>query len=319
MNEVYFKGHITDSFFFKPSQLYDENRKILKDLSHIEKGELYFIVERGRVRISPKSMSMTRDGYITFDLVGDSGHIATPTIESSRLFIDLGNKFKEIYGSWSKLQQYVVKVDSKSEYDLLQRQGSSLPKIGVSLVPEKQNKKNFVIKLYTPDGQVNDMEFQLHSIISEYELETFDFPKIVYIGKSSNLEDRIYKHEKIQQALACCDDDSDIYLYAFQFDCEKIIKECINGVNYLRSGDVDDITRDDRRTIVEIGLINYFKPQLNVHYIGDDLTNIEVINNVLLDKFTHICVELIFDPGVFWKFGTQSVACSYEHMHIIKI
>ncbi|TON65181.1 hypothetical protein CGH51_23975, partial [Vibrio parahaemolyticus] len=93
-----------------------------------------------------------------------------------------------------------------------------------------------------------------------------------------------------QQALACCDDDSDIYLYAFQFDCEKMIKERINGVNYLRRGDVDDITRDDRRSIVEIGLINYFKPQLNVHYIGDDLTNIEVINNVLLGKFTHICV-----------------------------
>jgi len=318
-NETYFKGHITESLFFKPSQLYDKNRKILKNLSHIEKGELYFIVERSRVRISPGSLSMTDDGHITFDLVGDSGHISRPTIPTSRLFIDLGVKFKQIYGSWSKLQEYVIKVDGKSAYELAQKQVHERPFIGVSLVPEKQNKKNFVIKLHTPDGEVNDMEFQLHSIISEYEIDTFDLPKIVYIGKSSNLEERIYKHERIQEALACCDDDSDIYLYAFQFDCEKIIKKRINGVTYLEREDIKNISRDDKRSIVEIGLINYFKPHLNVHYIGNDLANISVINNVLIGEYTHICVELIFDPGMFWKFGTKNITCSHEHMHFIKI
>ena len=116
-------------------------------------------------------------------------------------------------------------VENIDDYKRSLAESRELPTIGLSLIPEKQTKKNVALRLYTPDGQANDAVVPIHSIISAYGIIARDYPKIAYIGKSSSLVDRIYKHEKIQQALAELDDDSDIYLYAFQFDSDKVIKK----------------------------------------------------------------------------------------------
>ena len=314
MEGIYFNAHLTESIFFKPEQLYDGNRKVLKNLEHIEKGNIYFIAERGKVRVDPKKVKLSSKGRLRIDLRLCDGTVVRETIDTAPLFIDLGDMFRKIYGDAKTLQMHIKSVENTDEYERLLSKSGSLPVIGLSLIPEKQNKKNVALRLYTPDGQVNDAPFSIHSIISAYAIDIRDFPKIAYIGKSSSLSDRIYKHEKIQQALAVLDDDSDIYLYAFQFDSDKIInKKLSDGRMYLERNYTSDVAGADAISLVEMSLINYFKPTLNTDYVNADIPRNDIFRRSLSNKYTNFVMEVIHDDGSFWEFGSEVVPSSLSH------
>lgn len=314
MEGTYFNAHLTKSIFFKPEQLYDTNRKVLKNLEHIEKGNIYFIVERGRVRIEPKKVKLSSKGRIRIDLKLCDGRIIQETIDSAPLFIGLGAAFKKVYGDTKTLQSHIRSVENIDEYNCLLSNPSPLPIIGLSLIPEKQTKKNIALRIYTPDGQVNDALFKSHSIVSAFDINTRDYPKIVYIGKSSSLSDRIYKHEKIQQALAELDDESDIYLYAFQYDTDKIIiKKNPSGQTYIERNYTSDVTTADSLSLVEMSLINYFKPILNRDYVDAYIPENEIFRRALSKKYTQLVMEVIHDRGNFWEFCSDTVTASLSH------
>lgn len=314
MEGIYFNAHLTDSIFFKPEQLYDGNRKVLKDLEHIEKGNIYFIAERGKVRIDPKKVKLSSKGRLRIDLRLCDGKVIRETIDTAPLFIDLGDMFKKTYGDEKNLQKHIKSVEDADDYKRQLSTSGPLPIIGISLIPEKQNKKNVALRLYTPDGQVNDAPFTIHSIISAYGIDIRDYPKIAYIGKSSSLNDRIYKHEKIQQALATLDDDSDVYLYAFQFDSDKIInKKLPDGQTYLDRNYTSDVANDDAISLVEMSLINYFKPTLNTDYVNADIPKNDIFRRSLSNKYTQFVMEVIHDEGSFWTFGSEIITSSLSH------
>lgn len=314
MKEIYFNAHLTQSIFFKPEQLYDGNRKILKNLEHIEKGNIYFIAERGKVRVNPKKIKLSSKARLRIDLSLCDGKVIREIVDAAPLFIDFGDMFRKTYGDERTLQKHLKSVDDADDYKRLLSKSKSLPIIGISLVPEVQNKKNIALRLYTPDGQVTDTPFAIHNIISTYGFNIRDFPKIAYIGKSSSLSSRIYKHEKIQQALAVLDDDSDVYLYAFQFDSDKIInKQLANGQRYLERNYTSDVANEDVISIIEMSLINYFKPRLNTDYIDANITSNDIFRRALSNKYTQFVMEVIHDEGSFWEFGSETVSSSLTH------
>jgi hypothetical protein len=320
VDKIYFNAHLTDSFFFKPEQLYDGNKKILKDLSFIEKGNIYFIVERGKVRVDPKKVKLSSKGRIRFDLKLCDGAILRETIDVAPLFIDCGHTFKKKFGNAKVLQDHIRSVNGQDEYNKLLANSVGLPLIGISLIQEKQTTKNIAFRVYTPDGQSLDAPMMVHNIISIFNIDIMDYPKIVYIGKSSCLSDRIYKHEKIQQALSVLDDESDIYLYAFQFDTDKIIQRKLqNSQVYLERNYTHDVDADSALAIVEMSIINYFKPKLNINFVDSFIPNNEIFKKSLKNKYTHMNMEIIHDGGSYWNFGSEVVTPSLNHTFFYEV
>ena len=311
--DVTFNPYLSDSLFFRPEQMYGENRKIFEELSYIVKGNIYLLAERRKVRVLPSSISLSADGYISASFILENGSAIPARFPFAPTILQLGTKFLEVYGNVDTLQKYVVGVKNQDEYLTRQKSASDRPLIGVSLDGEAQNKKNIALRLHTPDGQVEKLPLSVHSILSAFEIDVGDHPLVLYIGKSEHLKDRIYRHEKIQQALSTIDDDSDLYLYAFQFDTNKYTRSYLpNQTLILKRDYVTDITAEDQLAIVEMCLINYFKPRLNKDYKDCDIPLNSVYQSALKGRYNQVVLEVDHDSG-FWNFGTEHTAVKLRH------
>lgn len=311
--DVTFNPYLSNSLFFRPEQMYGENRKIFEELPHIVKGNIYLLAERRKVRVLPSSISLSDDGYISASFTLEDGLIVPARFPFAPTILQLGTKFLEVYGNADALQKYVVGVKNQAEYFARQQSTSDRPLIGVSLDGEAQNKKNIALRLHTPDGQVGKLPFSVHSILSAFEIDIGDHPLVLYIGKSEHLKDRIYRHEKIQQALSTIDDDSDLYLYAFQFDTNKYTRSYLPDKTLVLKRDyVTDITAEDQLAIVEMCLINYFKPRLNKDYKDCEIPLNPVYQTALKGRYNQVVLEVDHDAG-FWNFGTEHIAAKLRH------
>lgn len=311
--DVIFNPYLRDSFFFKPEQMYGENKKIFENLPYVIKGNIYFLAERRKVRVLPSSIRLSNDGYISTSFTLEDGSSIPARFPFAPTILQLGTKFLEVYGNADILQKYVVGVKDKDDYLKRNKFTTDRPLIGVSLDSEVQNQKNIALRLYTPDGQVVILQFSVHSILSAFEIDLGDHPLVLYIGKSEHLKDRIYRHEKIQQALSTIDDDSDLYMYAFQFDVNKITSSYLSGKPSILTRDyVTDVSEKDQLAIVEMCLINYFKPRLNKDYVDCEISSNPVFQTALSGHYRRVILEVDHDGG-FWNFGTEHVEAKLRH------
>lgn len=309
-----YNPYLSESMFFKPEQMYGENRKVFKDIPYIDKGKIYFLAVRNRVRIIPGSVELLDTAKIKFEILIDGANSKVIEVDTAPLFIDFGNKIREVFKNSSYLQEHMVAVKDTVDYmEKLRNNTKSSPLIGVSYIKDKQNKKSIPLKIHTPDGREGELPFTVHSILSEFEIDIADFPKILYIGKSEKLNNRIYRHEKIQEALAVVDDEDDIYLYSFQFK-DKRINLSMDDSNFAtyKEEKVNDINAEDRISLVEMALINYFKPKMNSDYVNSDLNQSEIFKRALSKKYTHFVQEVDHDGG-FWNFGSDAVSPALRH------
>lgn len=180
----------------------------------------------------------------------------------------------------------------------------------MSCATELQSNRNIALRIHTPDQMQGDLPFSIHSILSKFEIEIGDFPKVLYIGKSEKLNDRIYRHERIQEALAVIGDENDLYLYSCQFDDSRLIIE--KNKNIFIREEVDDIDTQDRISLLEMSLINYFKPVMNSDYVDSDLNDSSIFNRALKNKYNKTVVEVDHEGG-FWNFGSDKVQPSLRH------
>ncbi|HDI1213775.1 TPA: hypothetical protein PKO72_002516 [Aeromonas hydrophila] len=310
-----YNPYLSESMFFKPEQMYGENREVFKEIPYIEKGNIYFITERVKVRVISKSVKLSKGAILRFAVQADGHKEKFVEIETAPLFIDLGGMFRKIFGDSKSLQKNMIGVQSHEEYmKILRSSVDSLPIIGVSYLENLQNKKNIPLRIHTPDGRYGDLPFTIHSILSEYDIKIGDFPKILYIGRSGQLNERIYRHERIQEALAVIDDESDIFLYSFQFKDSRLrISEVSTGNTVIhRKEEVDDITENDRVALVEMALINYFKPIMNTDYVHSDLNNSEIFQRALKGRYNQLVQEIDHDGG-FWNFGSDIIFPALRH------
>lgn len=265
------------------------------------------------MRVLPSTISLSDDGYISASFTLKDALKVPARFPFAPTIIRLGTKFLEVYENADILQKYVVRVNNQAEYIARQQSTSDRPLIGVSLDGEAQNKKNIALRLHTPDGQVTGLPLSVHGILSAFEIDIGDHPLVLYIGKSEHLKDRIYRHEKIQQALSTIDDDSDLYLYAFQFDTNKYTRSYLPDKNLVHKRDfVTDIAAEDQLAIVEMCLINYFKPRLNKDYKDCEIPLNPVYQAALKGRYNRVVLEVKHDAG-FWNFGTEHIAAKLRH------
>ncbi len=66
-----YNPYLSESMFFKPEQMYGESREVFKEIPYIEKGNIYFIAERVRVRVIPTSVKLSEDAIIRFVVQAD--------------------------------------------------------------------------------------------------------------------------------------------------------------------------------------------------------------------------------------------------------
>lgn len=309
-----FNPYLSNSLFVRPEQMYGENRKIFENLSHVVHGNIYFLTERRKVRVDPASVDVTSDGFVSADFMVEDGRRIPVRFPFAPTIIDFGESkiFRRNYGDADRLQKSVVGVRDHKEY-LSRYRASSPPLIGVSLNPSRQNNRNVSITIHTPDERIGNMPLSIHSILSLFNIEIGDFPQILYVGKSESLSDRVYRHERIQEALSTIDDDSDLYLYAFQFDASKLSITGSSGlISSVSKQQVTDIAPADQLSIVEMSLINYFKPQLNTHYKNADIRANPTFERALVGKYDRVVLEVDHDGG-FWNFGTAEIPASLRH------
>lgn len=311
--KIIFNPFLSKSLFFRPEQMYGENKKIFEDLPHIVLGNIYFLAERRKVRVIPESIQLSSDGHVSVSFLLENGKTIPSCFPFAPTIIGLSEKFSEVYGDATNLQKYVVGVQSQEEYLSKKNLASKTPLVGVSLDRSAQTKKNVALRIHTPDGRVGNLPLSVHSILSEFEIDIGDYPRVLYIGKSEHLTDRIYRHEKIQQALATIDDDSDLYLYAFQFDANKYTTSDLpNKTLVVHRDHVNDISTKNQISLVEMSLINYFKPPLNIDYKDADITINPVFIAALNGRYNRLVLEVDHDSG-FWNFGTGHVKESLRH------
>lgn len=311
--QTIFNPYLKETIFFRPEQMYGENRRVFKELPHIEDGNVYFIAERKRVRTIPESVQISDDGYISVSFLLGNGQKIPAKFPLASTIIDLGVMFKKLYLDDLNLQKYVKGVKDKVEYLSIQKKTHDLPFIGVSLDKDSQSKKNIALRIHTPDGQTGNLTLSIHSILSLFNIDIGDYPHVIYIGKSEHLQDRIYRHERIQEALAVIEDESDLYLYAFQFDAQKItIPKFYEPRSSVRKTDVHDVSKSDQLALVEMGLINYFKPHLNEKFKHAEIPANPVFNDALSTKYDQMVIEVDYESG-FWNFGSDHIQSSLRH------
>jgi hypothetical protein len=299
--------------------MYGDNREIFENLSYIAKGNIYFIAERKKIRISPGSVSVSEDGYVSLTFIGDDSKQIPVKYPFAPTIIGLGSKFSEIYGNADTLQRYIIGVKNHRDYEFRQGKGSVMPFIGIALDSAAQTKRNIALRLYTPDGQDHSFALPIHAILSHFEIDIGDSPRIIYIGKSQDLNDRIYRHEKIQEALATINDENDLYLYAFQFNVSKIIEVQHWGrTTDVTKEEVSDVSMDDQISIIEMSLINYFKPAMNKDYKNADIPKNPIFQSALKGRYHRVHLEVIYEGG-FWNFGTEHIRSSLKHNIIYQV
>lgn len=311
--DVIFNPYLSTSIFFRPDQMYGEGRKIFEELPQIANGNIYFLAERRKVRVAPNSVDVSSDGHISVTFTLEDGSNVRSTFPFAPAIIQLGTKFLEIFRDAETLQRHVIGVENHDEYLAKQSNVSGRPFVGVSLDQVAQNRKNIALCLYTPDGRIGKMPLTIHSVLGAFNIDIGDHPRILYIGKSEHLKDRIYRHEKIQEALSTIDDESDLYLYAFQFDTNKLTKLNVKPKTVALKRDfVNDISSEAQLAIVEMCLINYFKPRLNKDYKDADISANAIFQTALKGLYTQVVLEVDHETG-FWNFGTEHVKANLRH------
>jgi len=133
-------------------------------------------------------------------------------------------------------------------------------------------------------------------------------------GKKAQKQSRLICR-KIQQALSEAGDKEDIYLYFF------IVNERATFWNSYdpNASDTTEITDQGRLNLIEMSLINYFKPKYNETYKNSEISLNKQVNELLkMNNYTRIVAESSFD-STFWKFGSDVVKPKQHHSAVYKL
>lgn len=140
--------------------------------------------------------------------------------------------------------------------------------------------------------------------------------EILYIGKANDLKTRMDGHAHIQQAQAECADHEEIYLYFFtpKFDAIDVSERHID----IQPNDLHKLTEEEKILICEAGLINYFKPNLNIIHKDSDITQSITLEKLRINSYTHFMMHCMFDEEDY-SFETETVTRNKHHGKIYRI
>lgn len=301
-----FNPYLVDSIFIRPFQLYGKYGKALEESYEFSNATLYFIAKRKKMRFVLDETDFEND-YLKFSISMANEEVVTYKVSIVRLLT--GREMPEI----KKL--LILPVSGLSDLQSLQAEYEPYPISGISVDKANSNENVLVFTIYTPDGQSVEKITFPHNLVSLIDTDVEGISEILYIGQSRKMKQRALSHEKIQQALSEAGDKEDIYLYFFS------IKEKLVFWNTYEpdASDATEITDQGRLNLVEMTLINYFKPRYNTTFVNSELSLNKQVNELLkTNNYTRIVAESSFDSS-FWKFGSNSVKPKQHHAAVYKL
>jgi hypothetical protein len=213
----------------------------------------------------------------------------------------------------------IIGVKGQEDYqkEVIRRKTSLLT--GISFNNTKSNGNVLVVNLFSTHWS-GELPMLAHNLLDLQNIHVGDSPKVLYIGQSKQIRRRTSAHEKIQRALSEVSDDRDIYVYFFTFVTQEIFMnrpdEMIKLLNDPDAGRIED---EGQLNLVEMALINYFKPKYNTTFVSSAiLLNQQVEHLLRANGFTQMALEISFDDPL-WCFGSDHISPKQNHIIIHRL
>ena len=316
-----FTPFLTNSIFIRPFQLYGECGELLKTRSEFQEATIYFITKRKKLRLVLNETAFERD------------HLKLAVSMRGEKPITYNIPLIQLFGGEQapKLKHLLMfPVLSFFHFQALQIQYSSHPISGVLIDKSKSDENTLVFNIFTPSGQCIQELGVPHQLLKLAGVHIDDNSEILYIGQSRKMQQRTISHGKIQQALAEAKDTEDIYVYFFSINAKSSVWGAEDswrklGFMFLLSssdgnfGDVVEITDESRLNLVEMTLINYFKPKYNTTFVNSQIPSNKQVDELLkVNGYTRIITEVNFD-SIFYRFGSSTVRPKQHHAIVYKL
>lgn len=316
-----FTPYLGDTAFIQPYQLYGKFGEELKADPNFQEATIYFIAKRKKLRFV---LSDTR--FEGNDLIFSISIEGKRTI-TNRMSLPLLLTGEERHD----LKEIFMKpISSFFELQVLQQKMPHYPLSGIMINKTKSNENTLFFNIYASDGRSVEKYVMPHLLLNGLGIDANDFSEVLYIGQSCKMGDRVISHEKIQRALAEKNDTEDIYLYFFNIKEKTIFHGAEDswkrvGITFLvgssetPSDNVVEITDEGRINLVEMALINYFKPEYNTTFVDTKIPLNQQVKNLLkTNGYTRIMAEVNFD-SVFYRFSSGYVRPKQHHAIVYKL
>lgn len=300
-----FYYYLTGSLFIRPFQLYGQYWNIVEKQIESLNPSLYFVAENSKIRYELEKTVVKKNGTLEIAFqVANSKLVKTQITLPELLYDDLPNDFKSTIIGTKDYLDY-LKTLWKKDY----QQYSA-----ISLDYNESDNTQLVLNLFTPTFSAK-IPLPAHTVAFRAMKKIEGFPKILYIGQSNKIKQRTFAHEKIQKALAEVNDSKDIYIYFFDFTSKTIMTSLPwEEMKPALDDPKVNINKKSRLNLVEMILINYFKPKYNKVFTRSNVeANMQVKKSLRANKFTQITIESSFDSD-FWCFGSDVISFKKDHL-----
>ena len=316
-----FNPYLNDTVFIQPYQLYNKFGEDLKKEPNFQEATIYFIAKRKKLRFVLSDTRFEGDD-LKFSISVEGQRTITEKISLPFLLIGKeGYEFKEIF---------IKPISSFFELQVLQQKKPYYPLSGIMINKTKSNEKTLFFDIYTSDERSDEKYVMPHLLMNGLGIDADDFSEVLYIGQSRKMGERAISHEKIQQALAEKSDTEDIYIYFFNIKEETIFHgaevswkrgeiKSLSSSSGTSLANVVEITDEGRINLVEMALINYFKPKYNTTFVNSKISLNQQVSTLLKSNgYTRLMAEVNFD-SVFYRFSSSHVRPKQHHAIVYKL
>lgn len=316
-----FSSYLKNFIFLRNEKLQDEYITLLKDHNIVSNSNIYFVTKVKKIRFD-KNLSI---GF-NFNLKGNLfvGKTKLPFNYPLINFYFSIPLLQEIFPTKFDLINYYYGSNFKINFlNQLYMRYKFYKDFKINNVLSDSDGKNVYINSGLTKKITNEMDELL--IFSENFLGLLDSENlisnqifkgdIIYIGKSKEITKRTSNHEKFSKFYSQLKDDEELLFYFLEFDDSNLSIEDYKLLNFkiVSNLEIDEITKENRISLIEASLINYFKPILNNQEKNKELIKGNKVKEFLLKNgFTNIHIELITE-GLLSKFGNSCISHSNSH------
>lgn len=154
-----------------------------------------------------------------------------------------------------------------------------------------------------------DFEVRISIINIEHSLDidTKNYPEIVYIGQSFRILERVREHKTLSKAVSRLNDDEELIIYFINFKYgigEKGKPNMKMGDFMLKTDNRKSKDYKDKISLAERFLIYLFKPTYNDQHIDTELSKDSLVQKILLQSdisMIGLCYAMYGNLYQFWS------------------
>lgn len=320
-----FHSYLKNYIFLRNEKLQNEHISSLNEHQIVKNSNIYFVTKIKKIRFDKKSSIGLNYNLKGTLFVGKTKiPFNYPLIEFYFSMPEIQNHFKNRFNFISTYYRCNLKINF---FNFLCMKYKFYKDFKINKILSDSDGKNIYINSGLTQKLTNETdELLLHgeNLFGLLELNNsignLDFKgDLIYIGKSKEITKRTSKHDKFSKFYSQLKDDEELLFYFLEFDDSNLSIENyaqLNNFKFISNLEVDEITKENRISLIEATLINYFKPVLNDLEKNNDLVKSNKVKEHLLkNNFTDIHIKLITD-GSISKFGNDVI--KHNNTHNIK-